>query len=404
MLDELPNLRHLRAFCEVERLHSIRRAAEVVFLSQPAVTQAIANMESAFGVRLFDRIDKGVVPTSLARAYANRVRRALAMIESGAQDAARLAGKRGSGALPSVLPSLTTTQLRAFVAVGATSNFTLAARMIGSSQPSVHRTLKELQAVLGFSLLERTTRGIALTLAGQGLWKQVRLAFAELEQGRQELQISDGGSGATIVIGCLPLARQFVMPETTIEFCTQHPDVQIKFIESPYVDLLHALRHGEIDFVIGALRDPPPVNDISQESLFGSYLCVAGRTGHPLAGRERVTIEDLMQYPWVLPGPGTPTREVFDTLLAPQGLRCERGLIESSSQILVRGLLMGSDRLTLISTEQVQFEIDLGLLCKLNFVVGDPVRRIGITTRTDWHPSAVQLAFCEKLRAVAARY
>ncbi|MGL4408446.1 MAG: LysR family transcriptional regulator, partial [Zoogloea sp.] len=146
MHDALPNLRHLRAFCEAERQKSISRAADAVFLSQPAVTQAIAKLEKTFGVGLLERVGAGVSPTGAGSAYANRVRRALAVIESGIAEALRIGGARSLRQARDLLALLTTTQLRAFVAVGTTNNFTLAARLVGSSQPAVHRSTRELEA------------------------------------------------------------------------------------------------------------------------------------------------------------------------------------------------------------------------------------------------------------------
>ena len=67
MSDPLPNLRHLRAFCEIERQHSLSRAAEAVFLSQPAVTQAVAKLERELGQPLLERVGSGVVPTAAGR-------------------------------------------------------------------------------------------------------------------------------------------------------------------------------------------------------------------------------------------------------------------------------------------------------------------------------------------------
>ena len=81
-----------------------------------------------------------------------------------------------------------------------------------------------------------------------------------------------------------------------------------------------------------------------------------------------------------------------------------RGHVESSSQVLVRGLLLGSDRLTLISRRQVQFEIDVGRLVALDFDMGETLREIGLTFRSGWVPTAVQLDFLQTLRGVARRH
>lgn len=400
----LPNLRHLRAFAEAESQRSIRRAAEAVYLSQPAVTQAIAKLEQSFGMPFFDRTSTGVMPTPAGVTYANRVRRALALIEQGVSEALRLAAGRGPRPAGHLLALLTTTQLRAFVAVGTTGNLTLAARAIGTSQPAVHRSTRELEAVLDAHLFDRTSRGISLTRPGQALWHQLKLAFVELDQGALEVQAHAGLHSGTIVAGCLPLSRHRVMPEAITEFCGLYPTVNVSVIESPYPDLLHALRHGELDLLLGALRESLPFEDVEQESLFPARLCVAARHGHPLGRKRSLSIADLAAYPWVLPPRATPTRDRFERLFSRQPQAGKVGLIESSSQVLIRGLLLDSDRLTLISTHQVQLEVELGLLIALNFEVKDSKRWIGVTTRRNWQPTAPQRDFLETLRRVSARH
>jgi DNA-binding transcriptional LysR family regulator len=400
----LPNLRHLRAFCEVEGGKTISGAARAVALSQSAATQALAKLEALFGVAFFEHVGKSVAPTAVARAYATRVRRALALIEAGIGEALRGHSGRPPRPARETLALLTMTQLRAFVAVGTTGNLTWAARLVGSSQPSVHRSTRDLESAIGVLLYEKVTRGVALTRAGRALWQQVKLAFAELEQGVSDVRASQGQRLGTIVVGCMPLARHFVLPEAINAYCGDWPRTEVHVVESPYRDLLHGLRHGEIDFLVGALRHPPPVEDVLQEPLFRAALCVAARRGHPLARKRRLTTRDLARYPWVLPPAGAPTRERFERMMAEAPEVHQRGHVESSSQVLVRGLLLGSDRLTLISRQQIQFEIDVGQLVALDFGMSETLREIGLTFRSGWIPTAVQLEFLETLRAVARRH
>jgi DNA-binding transcriptional LysR family regulator len=72
---EFANLRHLYAVAEIARQGSVRRAAGIVHLSQPALTQALAQAEEALGQRLFERAASGMVPTPAASALAERIDR-----------------------------------------------------------------------------------------------------------------------------------------------------------------------------------------------------------------------------------------------------------------------------------------------------------------------------------------
>jgi LysR family transcriptional regulator of gallate degradation len=173
------------------------------------------------------------------------------------------------------------------------------------------------------------------------------------------------------------------------------PGMRFNVVDGPYGELLRSLRNGEIDILVGALREPVPTTDIVQTPIFGDYLAVVARRGHRLSRSRKVSVSQLRQYPWVVPKQGAPTRALFDRLFASGGN--SEGLIEASSLMLIRDLLMGSDRLTLISRQQVSLEVETKMLVYLPFEFEQTPRPIGITMRRDWHPTAFQCDFVELL-------
>ncbi len=389
---DIPNLRHLRVFREVALSKSISKASRNAYLSQPAITQAIAKLESAVGVTLFERRSDGMFATEAGVLFLDRVERALGYLESGARETARMGQKNGARRATRFDLLLTTTQLRALVAVSNAKNFSLAARTIGISQPSLHRAARDLERLLDIPLFDKTSHGIVLTRVGELLAQHAKLMFAELEQGFSEVEELQGTDTGSIVIGSMPLARTFILPTAINALLRTHPEVRISVIDGPYVDLLHGLRHGEIDLLIGALRNPVPADDVVQEALFEDPLAVVARTGHPLAGGEPVAMSELTAYPWAVPRLGTPTRDHFEVLM--QGLGpLPAPPIESSSLVLVRGLLLESDRLTLISTHQIRHEQEFGLLAPVPVDMPPILRPIGLTLRRDWRPTPTQRQF-----------
>jgi len=128
-------------------------------------------------------------------------------------------------------------------------------------------------------------------------------------------------------------------------------------------------------------------------------LSIVARRGHPLTLRRTVTHADLLAYPWVAPAEETPARAVFDRLFPPEDVaRMPGGLFETSSLVLLRGLLAGGDRLALLSARQARIELDQGLLALAPFTVPIGARRIGLTTRRGWRPTPTQARLIELLR------
>ncbi|GGB94794.1 transcriptional regulator [Marinobacterium zhoushanense] len=400
----IPNLRHLRVFLEVADCRSISQAAPRVFLSQPAITQAIAKVEKMLGTELFERHTDGMYPTAAGKVWYNRIQRCIDYIEQGARDALRNSPARTQSAQTNILPMLTTTQLRALIAVTEAENFSIASRNLGISQSSLHRAARELEQLLEVRLFEKTSTGISTTKAAKALARAAKLGFSEIHQGYFEISALQFREVGKIVVGSMPLARTSILPNVINRFAKEHPDVGINIVDAPYNDLLHHLRHGDIDFLIGALRFPTPVDDIVQEQLLAPPLAIVARRGHPLEYEQNLDLKTLAQYPWVVPRSGAPTRTYFDTLFSENGIPIPTGLVETSSQILIRELLLGSDRLTLISSHQIEHERALGLLRVIPFALSHTRRPIGITMRRNWQATPTQKAFLDMLREAAQNY
>lgn len=398
----IPNLRHLRVFREVVRCKSISKASQQVFLSQPAITQALARLEEALETDLFERRSDGMYPTESGLIWSNRVERSLDCLLQGLRNATRSGSKPGNSP-EQLLTLFTTTQLKALIAVTEAQNFSIAARRVGVSQSSLHRAARELESLVQVPLFEKTSTGINPTKSALSLSRAAKLAFSELQQGYSEISALQFRDVGNIVLGSMPLARTSILPDAIIQFNERHPDIRISVVDAPYNDLLHHLRHGDLDFLIGALRIPAPADDIEQEELLSPSLALVSRPEHPLSKEKEITVAQLKDYSWVVPRKGTPTRAAFERMFEDAGLPLPKRLVETSSQILIRELLRGSDRLTMISSHQIEHELSLGILSRLPLLTENTRRPIGITLRKNWQATPSQSYFLDLLRQAAQR-
>lgn len=277
---EFLNLRHLRAFMEVADAHGISAAAHKVHLSQPAVTQAISGLEARLGTKLLDRRTEGMFPTKAGGALLARVRRMFGHLAHGAALAVRI-GRREGKPVPDFHLRVTAAQLRALIAIRDAGNFSLAARTLGISQPSIHRAGRDLEKLSGMELFSAGRRGIELTPQAEAFARSVKLAEAELNQGLDDLTRLAGRDSTRITVGSMPLSRTRILPEAIDALLAGSAGVQIRTIDAPYAELLRGLRYGDIDVLIGALRDPVPVDDVVQEPLFEDRLSVVAGPNHP---------------------------------------------------------------------------------------------------------------------------
>jgi LysR family transcriptional regulator of gallate degradation len=390
-----PNVRHLMLFDQVVRRGSVSAAARAAHLSQPAVTQAVAQIEAALGARLLHRSYSGLELTGAGRAAAQRVDRALGMLREALGAVRR---RSDDAAYEDVMRGITSTQLKALIAVVEEGAFARAARRAGRARAAVHRAARQLERSLGTELFEVTSFGVRPTREAEKLALRTRLAFAEIAQAQAEVAAAQGtGSGST-VIGAMPLARSVLVARAVLEFAAARPEHGISILDGPYESMLGALRRGSADVLVGALRDPIPYEDIVQEHLFDDPLAIVAGAQHPLAGRGAPTLAALSRFPWIAPRRDSPLRRHFDALVGRLNVKRTVAPIECNSLVAARSMLLASDRLMLSSEHQIHHELATGQLIALPHPFGTVVRSIGLTLRRDWRPTQVQAQLVEGLR------
>jgi len=388
------NLRHLQIFREVARTQSISGAARSVHISQPAVTQAIGTLERHFGVPLLLRSHSGVTLTPSGTICAQRTERAIGQLVDAIAELPRSQRTRLGSDSARLIRA---THLEALNGVVRHRNFSLAARALQKSQPTVHRSARELERLLGVPLFEKTSFGIVPTRDAEKLARRARLALSELAQAHAEIQSLAGAAGGHCVIGAMPLARSFLVPRALIDFAAEFPEHHVSIIEGTYEHLLSELRAGAADVLVGALRDDSQLGDVTQKHLFDDPLAIIVRAGHPLSQRTRLSASALTKYSWIAPRAGSPLRKHFQELFESAGVAVPRGQIECNSLVAARALLMESDRIMLLSARQIHYELQAGMLVTLPHPAGTVLRQIGMTWRRDWHPTNAQRRLIELL-------
>lgn len=170
-------------------------------------------------------------------------------------------------------------------------------------------------------------------------------------------------------------------------------------IEGSWRELVEPLRDGAIDVMVGALRPQSPP-DLEQMVLFDDRLVVVARAGHPLE-RSAPGVTELSAYSWIVGAPRSPLRMQWEALF-PTDAR-PAAPITCGSVMTIRGVLLDSDCLTLLSPDQVSVEIAAGMLTTIAAPSDGMVRTIGAITRNDWRPTALQMRFLALLRDAGAR-
>jgi DNA-binding transcriptional LysR family regulator len=385
------SIRHLKVFDSVGQLHGVRRASEECHLSQPAVTQAIAKLEEQLGVTLLERRASGSYLNEFGIIFHRRTQRLFAQFE---QALLELAVPSVPIPLSRIAGRISRTQIRSLIAIVENGSFAQAARALEVSQTSLQRAARDLERNLRTPLYAQTATGIVATPAAAEFARKVKLALREIRWGIEEVEAARGNIGGEIVIGAMLLAGSVMLASVINDFVSKYPNANVRILNGNADDMLRYLRTGDVDVVIGLLREPAP-DDVVHQALAETPYVVVARHGHPLHQKANITLDDLSDYEWIIGTPGATRRIRFDKLFS--GRRRPQARIATCSLPTIRLLLTQSDRLTLLTSYELIYEEDA--LTAVPFGPIEPVPTIGLTTRENWLPTQLQANFIDLIHS-----
>ncbi len=396
------SLRHLKAMAHVARYKNLTRAANQLNRSQTAITKAISDLESHLHVKLFDRSSTGMLPTVYGEALVKRVDQAQAEFNSAGE--AYMGYKKNSRNYQNISifsMDISYKRLASFIALYDCKDITAAAERLNITRAAVYNSIRQIEELLDLPLFEREPSGVASTAFCSVLARHLKLAFAQIRHAIEDIASLDGVTCGSVAVGTLPYTRTMLTPRAINHLLESQPQLDVATVEGPYGLLEAALRSGDIDFIVGAIRPIEAGKDLKTEKLFEDGLAVIARKTHPLANNSSITLKDLEPYNWVLPSRGTPARSLFDQVLKSHDIEPPQHAVETSSLSTVRGLLLESDRIALLSEHQIYYDKKYDVLTALPLELKKTYRPIGVTMRSHTPPSPAAQLFLNSLRQVA---
>lgn len=182
--------------------------------------------------------------------------------------------------------------LRCFVAVAEEMHFGRAAERLHLSQPPVSLAIKELEEELGVTLLERTSRRMSLTRAGEDALRDARAVLAAADTMRKRAREAAQGLMGSLSIGFISLPAYSFLPSTLRQFTEDYQRVRVSLQEGTTDQILHDVESGSLD--IGLVFSTPDLPAALSSRLVQSEpLVVALPETHALAGGTRIALEKL---------------------------------------------------------------------------------------------------------------
>ncbi|RVU05851.1 LysR family transcriptional regulator [Novosphingobium umbonatum] len=381
------SFRQLKLFESIGRLQSVRRASEDCNLSQPAVTQSLSKLEELVGARLVERRASGSYLNHDGEVFYRRVSRFLAQFE---EALVAFGVEGGEGGARAVAGRLLRSQVRALIAIVEAGNIAPAAQVLGLSPATLQRAARDLESNMRKSLFYRTAAGTVPTVDAMELGRRFKLSLQEIEWGIRELGAEHGSEVTPITVGAMPLGGNVLLASVLEDYLLREPRAQVLVRNESAAEMLKRLRAGDVDFVVG-LVPLEAADDLDCAALTRTPYSVVARKGHPLLRQDKVSAEDLVDCEWLVGAPGSSRRACFEQLFP--GHEEIRKPVATTALPIIKQLLLASDRLTLMTSYELQHEGEG--MAALPFGPISPVPSIGITTRAGWLPTRAHAEFIQ---------
>ncbi|XRQ05977.1 LysR substrate-binding domain-containing protein [Actinomadura welshii] len=273
----------------------------------------------------------------------------------------------------------TVAQLRAFLALAEHLHFRAAAASLRMSQPALSGAVAALEETLETRLVERTTRKVLLTPAGERVARRAEGVLAELDRLVEEVRAVQGLLVGPLRVGVIPTVAPYLLPVVLPRLAKEFPDLELSVHEDQTDHIVEELLAGRLDVVLLAL--PVSVPGVTEVVLYDEDFALVAPEGFGLPDGE-VSPDVLNDLDVLLLNRGHCMRDQALDVCREAGARAAAATYATSLATLVQ-LVSGGLGVTLVPETALPVETrrapDLSVH---RFVAPAPFRRIGLGFRS----------------------
>ncbi|HPE80144.1 MAG: LysR family transcriptional regulator [Sedimenticolaceae bacterium] len=253
-------------------------------------------------------------------------------------------------------------RLQVFHTVARLLSFTKAAETLHMTQPAVTFQVRQLEEYFNTRLFDRTHNRISLTEAGARVFQysdKIFELYGEMENAVREMTGEISGS---LTIGASTTIAEYMLPALLGDFRAKYPDVSIHLKVSNTDGIVSMVENNTID--LGVVEAPVSNKNLVVDECRRDNLVAIVPPGHPKADRKRITLDELLEYPFICREEGSGTREVIAEYMntSPDCNACMNVAMELGSPEAVKGAVEAGMGISVVSNATIQKELRLGTL------------------------------------------
>lgn len=288
-------------------------------------------------------------------------------------------------------------QLHTFTEIVRLKSFSKAAKTCFRTQPAISAQIRQMEQELGTQLFERFGSRISITAAGRIFHDYAQRVLALKKEGFDAVAELERVPRGEISIAANEATCLYILPTVFSEYKQQFPGVQLHVVRSYGSDTVSGVLENNVDFGIAQL--PIKEKRLEVVPLQSDEIQLLAPVGHPLERLKRVTADDLLEYPLLLPKHGrsrTRILEFLEPIDDEMNISMELDSSEMIKQFTVAGIGVG-----FLARSHFQAEVEAGRLIGRSLAPLPVVRSIGLIYRKDKALPRAGLGFIEVVGKLA---
>ena len=236
-------------------------------------------------------------------------------------------------------------------AIADYGQLSLAANSLSITQPAASRMLAEIERHVGASVFVRTPKGMEATAIGCALARRAENLLEEIREAAREVDAIRRGLTGTVRVGAVTGgAVGFVVPAIqALKAEAETADVHVEV--APSDALIAELLAGQLDFVLGRIPAGIDARQFTISGVLTEEVDLLIHQSHPLAYAEKLTMADLVHFPWVMQAPGAPVRQALEGVFIAQGAAIPSNIVNTTSLLVMIAMLAASNAIAPMSRE-----------------------------------------------------
>ena len=280
---------------------------------------------------------------------------------------------------------------RIFYYVAKYENLTKAATVLHTSQPSVTRTIHNLEKNLNCRLFERSKVGMKLTPEGEVFYEYIAAGCAQFFKAESNLSDMLSLENGTIYVSATETALHCYLFQAMESFNEQYPNVHFKILNNSTRKSINIVKEGNVDFAV--VSAPFQIEKPLQQKVLRKYhdILIGGKRFEELKG-QKISIKQLAQYPWISLTPEAITRKFLNQYFEKNGLKFEADM-ELATTDMILPAVRHNLGIGFIPPEFAKDDLESGEVFEIEVKETFPQRNIILIYDTEYPQSIAAKAF-----------